>query len=180
MAVVGGLVLYAVAYLLLPLWDMATVAMRTAFLAVLCHITIVVPIGRRFPFLFKGIARKCKRAVADWVRRLRSRFLKEQVTATDKFEGDAKQRLTDEDWTRVCQKIGTKTTLGRSERLGKQDAVGDCMYRLVSGEVAIVNDGHELGTEIALGAPLTLLQTNALLGHGRQTQVLHPLLVVGC
>jgi hypothetical protein len=162
LAVVGGLVLYVVLYHFFPLWDMFMTAARTAFLLIITHVTIVVPIGRRFPFLYKGVARAFKTWVLGVIHRLRSHFMRQQVKASNKFEGDVHERLSDDDWNKLCQKIGTRVTVARGETLGRQDAVGNSLYRLVSGEVAIVNDAGEMGTEIALDAPVTLFQVRTL------------------
>lgn len=166
MILLGGLSTLIVAIIALPMYQILCFVLRTVYLFLLVRVTLIVPINRRFPFLIKGMVRRVKNFLLNVVFVVRVAVFARhaKIVATERFEGDTGEKVSEEDWDRICDHIGTKVTLSRGENLGSYFEIGSSMYRLVSGEVSIITD--TLGSEISSGAPTVLLQANALIGHG--------------
>ncbi len=175
--VFGALIGGALSVKFLPVFDIATLILRSLFLFVLLYVSLFVPVRRRLPLLFPGLSRQMRwgweRLVVNFLLPIRlfisKRFRRIEEASRDPLieAGEEGSKITNEEWMLLCKEIGKKYFLARGEHLGTVGDRGQLLYRLVAGEVLIKG---ESGIEVTTVAPATLLGTNVLIGHGRQSQ----------
>lgn len=163
---VGGLAALTLAVLLLPLYSIVCLALRTAYIVVLVQVTLVVPIGRRFPFFLPGIKRRVVNLLLAVFMSVRTRVASRlaSIVPTEISRGDVSETVSAEEWLKMGREIGKRIVVRRGELVCPLWEASECMYHLVSGEINIRSEA--LGSDVTVGPPTTLLQGNALIGHG--------------
>ena len=171
--ILGGLGVFILALLLLPVGSIISIVIRLVFLYFLVTASVVVPLRRRLPLLMPGLKKTIKTYLTQFIEKVfipfRNKYYKmvSKIRESSATEGGMKkeEKLSTEDWQRVCKEIGVKTTFSKGESIGVVGETSDTIYRLVSGQVVIKSDN---GVDVTAAAPATLLSTNVIIGHGRQ------------
>lgn len=166
----GGLIGLAFSVKFLPVFAILTVCLRTVFVVLLLHISILVPIRRRLPLLFPGLSRNLRKGF-NWLMestllRLRTwYFVHFAGIKDDPLAEKINVRVKEEDWIKMCKEIGRKIVLNKGEKLGDHGTRHDMLYRLTTGAVRVKS---ETSVDVIAVAPTTLMAANVFIGHGRQ------------